>query len=63
MARLFPNQYAAVISAEDAERANMAVLAYQMKRWPSEIRQQPAQDIWDILGVISDEAERNKPGY
>lgn len=56
--RLFPQQYQQLVSGEDAERVNLAMLALRMKRFQHELKAQPAQDIWDIAAVMNDEAQR-----
>lgn len=48
------------MTTEEIVRTNRATLAWQLKRFPSEIDRQPAQDIWDLMAAIEDENERNK---
>lgn len=43
---------------QEVSRSNQALLAWKLRKLPSEIRQAPAQDIWDLLGVMEDEAAR-----
>jgi hypothetical protein len=32
----------------------------RLQKFPAEVDAQPAQDIWDIVGAMQDEAERAK---
>lgn len=46
------------LDADEIEIINRAWVAVQLKALPAVIDEQPAPDIWDVLGVLRDEVER-----